>query len=143
MGDTITLRAMGPDDLGALMAVAPGLFDNPLRESEARAFLNDPANLMILAFDGISAVGMATGTILRHPDKAPALFVNEVGVRESHQRRGIGRQVTEALIAEGRARGCEGAWLGTEADNKAALALYRSMAGEEVAGAFFGWDGGL
>ena len=39
--------------------------------------------------------------------------------------------------------GCEGIWLGTEADNLAALALYRSLGADEVAGVYFGWDDGI
>ena len=141
--ETITLRPLGPDDFDLLIAVPEGLFDGPVRAEQARAFLDDPLHEIVLAFDGDLAVGLASGTVLLHPDKAPAFFINEVGVRESHQRRGIGRAVTERLIATARGRGCEGIWLGTEADNAPALALYRAMKGDEVRGVFFGWDGGL
>lgn len=131
---------MGPDDLRPLMSVRPGLFDNPLDREQARAFLNDPKNWLVLAYDGSNAVGMASATILLHPDKQPALFVNEVGVRDSHQRRGIGKLVSQALIDRARAEGVKGVWLGTETDNVAARALYRSLGGEEVLGVFYGWD---
>lgn len=131
---------MGPDDLRPLMSVRPGLFDNPLDREQARAFLNDPKNWLVLAYDGSKAVGMASATILLHPDKQPALFVNEVGVRDSHQRRGIGKLVSQALIDRARAEGVKGVWLGTETDNVAARALYRSLGGEEVLGVFYGWD---
>ena len=143
MPETITLRHLRPDDFDLLMAVPEGLFDEPMRADQARAFLEDPLHEGILAFDGDLAVGMATGTVLLHPDKPPAMFVNEIGVRDSHQRRGIGKRITEALIDVARARGCEGVWLGTEADNIPALALYRSMQGDEVAGVYFGWDDAL
>jgi aminoglycoside 6'-N-acetyltransferase I len=122
------------------MSVRPGLFDNPLDREQARAFLNDPKNWLVLAYDGSNAVGMASATILLHPDKQPALFVNEVGVRDSHQRRGIGKLVSQALIDRARAEGVKGVWLGTETDNVAARALYRSLGGEEVLGVFYGWD---
>ncbi len=86
---------------------------------------------------------MATGTVLLHPDKPPAMFVNEVGVREEWQKQGIGRAVMERLIDVARARGCQGIWLGTEPDNEPALALYRSMGGDEVMFVGFGWDDAL
>ena len=139
----IAIEVLGPDDLERVMAVEEGLFDHPLIEAEARAFLADPANHLVLAYDGAEAVGMASATVLRHPDKPPAMFINEVGVRESHQRRGIGRAVTERLIGIARETGCKGVWLGTEADNVAALALNRSLGGEEVEGVYFGWDDGV
>ena len=139
----ITIRVLRPEDLDLLCAVPEGLFDEPVRADQAEAFLADPANVIVLAYDGALAVAMATGTVLRHPDKPPSMFINEVGTRESHLRMGLGRKVTLALIGIARERGCAGIWLGTEPDNDAALALYRSMAGREVPGVFFGWDDAL
>ena len=139
----ITIRVLRPEDLDLLCAVPEGLFDEPVDRVQAEAFLADPANVIALAFDGPLAVAMATGTVLRHPDKPPSMFINEVGTRDGYLRRGLGRAVTEAVMAQARARGCEGVWLGTEADNAAALGLYRAMAGREVPGVFFGWDGAL
>jgi ribosomal protein S18 acetylase RimI-like enzyme len=126
-----------------LLSVREGLFDNPVDSVQAAAFLNDPLHEIVLAYAGEDAVGIATGTVLLHPDKPPAMFVNEVGVREDWQRRGIGRAVMECLFAIARARGCQGIWLGTEPDNDAALALYRSMGGAEETFIGFGWDDAL
>ncbi len=126
-----------------LLGLAGGLFDNPVDEHQSRAFLNDPLHEIVLAFAGDQAVGMATGTVLLHPDKSPAMFINEVGVRDDWRRRGIGAQVTRELIAVARARGCKGVWLGTETDNLPALGLYRSLGGDEVPGVYFGWDDAL
>lgn len=143
MPDEITLRHLGPDDLRLLLSVEDGLFDNTIDPIEAKAFLDDPMNWLVLSFDGDLAVGMGSATILRHPDKKPSLFINEIGVRESHQRRGIGKQVTQALIDKARQSGVHGVWLGTETDNVAALALYRSLDADEVEGVYFGWDDAL
>ena len=140
MSDTITLKRLGPDDLETLLAVRDGLFDEPMRPDQARAFLDDPLHECVLAFDGDLAVGMATGVVMLHPDKPPAMFINEVGTRDGYLRRGIGTAVTERMIAIGRARGCQGIWLGTEDDNVAALGLYRSMGAAAVPGVFLGWD---
>jgi ribosomal protein S18 acetylase RimI-like enzyme len=136
-----TLREIGPDDLSLLLAVEEGLFDNPLIPEEARAFLADPANLLILAFDGHIAVGMLTATFLRHPDKPLSLFINELGTRDAWQRRGIATQMMRRAIDIARARGARGVWLGTEAENTEAKGLYRSLGAAELDGVFFGWDG--
>ncbi len=141
--DTITVRHLGPDDFDLLMAVPEGLFDEPMRADQTRAFLNDPLHEAVLAFDGGLVVAMATGTVLLHPDKPPAMFINEVGTRDGYLRRGIATRVTQKLIDIARARGCKGVWLGTESDNAPALGLYRKMKGEEVTGSFFGWDDAL
>lgn len=143
MDQTITFRLLGPADLDILLSVRDGLFDNPVDPDEARAFLANPMNEIALAFDRGEVVGFASGTVLQHPDKAPSMFVNEVGVREGWLRRGIGRAVTQVLLDRARARGCQGIWLGTEPDNVAALALYRSLGGEEVTFVGFGWDDAL
>ena len=143
MGDKIMFRQLGPDDLDLLLSVPEGLFDKPLDPRQSRAFLDDPLHETVLAFDGELAVGMATGTVLLHPDKEPSMFVNEVGVREEWQRRGIGSAVTGRLFQIARARGCDGIWLGTELDNVPAIALYRRLGGDEVQGVYFGWDGAL
>ena len=144
MGETITLHLMGPDDLERLMAVDEGLFDNPVRPDQASAFLNDPAHLMVMAFAGGEAVGMATGQVMLHPDKAPAFFIAEVGTRDDWQRQGIAKQMCARLIEEARKRGCEGIWLATEEDNTAARALYRSLEARETGGiVVYDWDGAM
>ena len=137
------VREIGSGDIDLLLAVDPGLFDNDIDPEQSRAFLADVANILLLAFEGRLAIGMASATILRHPDKAPALFVNEVGTRDSHQRKGVATALMQRMIALGRARSCQGIWLGTEADNEAALGLYRKLSKQEVPGVYFGWDDAL
>ena len=56
---------------------------------------------------------------------------------------GIATALMRRLIDLGRARGCQGIWLGTEPDNVAALGLYRKLGGDEVAFVGFGWDDAL
>lgn len=143
MEPEITFHHLGPQDADRLSGLREGLFDNPVDPAQARAFLADPGHEMVLAYAGAEPVGMASGTVLLHPDKPPAFFVNEVGVRDDWQRRGIALALTERLFDIARARGCEGIWLGTEPDNARALGLYRKLGGKEVSVVAFGWDGGL
>ena len=143
MTDRITHHRFGPDDLDRLLAVQEGLFDNAISAEQSAAFLADPLHELILAYDGDLAVGMVSAIILLHPDKEPAMFINELGTRDSHLRQGIATGLMEAMIEVAKVRGCKGVWLGTEADNDAALGLYRKIAEEEVGGSFFGWDDAL
>lgn len=141
MSETITLRRLGPDDLAELLGIQEGLFDNPIREDQAEAFLNEPLHEIFLAFDGDMAVGMATGQIMLHPDKPPAFFVAEVGVRDAYQRRGIATQLCDALMQIAKARGCEGIWVATEGDNMPARALYAAMNARETTDiVVYDWD---
>lgn len=127
---SVTLRLLGPGDDGVLDRVAEEVFDEPVDPSRLRAYLAEPGHLLLLALDGDLVVGQCAAVVHRHPDKAADLYVDEVGVAPSHQRRGIARLLMEAMLAEGRRRGCEEAWLGTEPDNEAARALYAGLGGD-------------
>ncbi len=134
MMDGVHIRKLGPDDLGLLLAAPEGTFDFPLIEAQARAFLASESHLIVVALVRGAVVGMATGVVLLHPDKAPVLHVNEVGVHEDFQRRGIGRRLMKSLMNLARRRGITGVWLATEQDNVAARALYRSLGARETGG---------
>ena len=114
--------------------VADGVFDGPVRQDRARAFLNDPSHLIAVAVAEGTVVGMATGVVYLHPDKPPQLWVNEVGTGDDWLRRGVATRTLRALLDEGERRGCRYAWLGTEAGNGPARALYRALGGEETEG---------
>lgn len=141
MDDTITLRRLGPADLNLLLNVDEGLFDNPIKGDQAEAFLADPLHEMIVALAGEKVVGMASGQILLHPDKAPAFFVNEVGVRDEYQRRGIARRLCSQLIELAKQRNCVGVWVATEGDNRPARGLYKALEARETTDVVvYDWD---
>lgn len=58
----------------------------------------------------------------------------------SHLGRGIGRRLQDAMLAHGRALGCTEAWLGTEAMNEAARALYRGAGAAEAPFVLYAFD---
>ena len=122
----VEIVLLGPDNIGALDKVAPDVFDETVDVRLTRTFVSDARHHMMLAIEGGVVVGMASAVDYVHPDKARQLWINEVGVAPSHQRRGIGRQLLDALLAHGRTLGCTEAWLGTEVDNVPARALYES-----------------
>ena len=78
-------------------------------------------------------VGFASAVHYVHPDKPPQLFINEVGTAETHQRRGLAKQVLEALFEVGRKLGCSEAWVLTDRANPAAMGLYASLGGMQEA----------
>lgn len=128
---TIDLLLLGPDDASVLEHVHDDVFDHPVDPVLARTFLASPHHLIVVARDGGTVVGMASGVLYLHPDKPLQLFANEVGVAGPWQRQGLGRRLVSHLLEEARARGCTEAWVATEGDNTAARALYRSTGGEE------------
>jgi len=133
---TADCRIVGRDEAGLLDRVADDVFDDEINAHSLAAFLGDPRHVLAVAVDEGTVVGMAMGVECFHPDKAPQLFINEVAVALTHRRRGVGRRLVETLLATAKARGCSCAWVGTETDNAAANALYRSVPGAAPAQAF-------
>lgn len=116
----------------APLLAASDVLDGPADPDWLSGFLADPGHLMELALLDGQVVGFASGTILRHPDKPPTFFVNEVGVEPAHRRRGIGAHLTGRLLDRARTHGAETAWLATETDNAAARALYKRLSARET-----------
>lgn len=123
---SLEIRLLGPGDAHVLQRVADDVFDEPVDSRLADEFLGDRRHHMFVALDDGCVVGMVSAVDYVHPDKAAQLWINEVGVAPSHQRRGIARRLLDAMLEHGRTLGCTEAWLGTEHDNVAARRLYES-----------------
>jgi aminoglycoside 6'-N-acetyltransferase I len=128
----IRYKLLSLADASVLLDVADDVFDEPLVPQRILAYLADTTNLMVVAIDGNTVVGQCASVIHRHPDKATELYLDNLGVAPSHQRRGIARELVARMFAAGRERGCTEAWVGTEPDNDAANALYRALGAEPV-----------
>lgn len=129
----IEIRVLGAGDAELLDHVAPDVFDGPVDTRWSAEFLADERHHLVVAIDGGRVVGMASAVHYVHPDKSPELWVNEVGVAESHQGQGIGQKLLAALFAHGRKLGCSEAWVLTEETNTAARRLYARAGGVESA----------
>jgi ribosomal protein S18 acetylase RimI-like enzyme len=127
----LEIRMLGPGDEAALAHVADDVFDNAVNPALAREFLADPRHHIAVAAEDGLVVGFASGVHYVHPDKPAELWVNEVAVAPSHQRRGLGHASMAALLAHGRSLGCVTAWVLTDRDNEAAMALYTGLGGAE------------
>lgn len=128
-GRVIVVKVLGPGEAGVLERVAPDVFDEQVEPRWSAEFIADPRHHLAVAIDGGVVVGMASAVHYVHPDKPPELWINEVGVAESHWRRGIGRDLLEAMLARGRELGCRQAWVATDEDNIAARRLYAAAGG--------------
>jgi ribosomal protein S18 acetylase RimI-like enzyme len=124
------IRRLGPGD-DAAVAAAQHVFDGPADSDATARFLADPHHHLLVAYEGERALGFVTGVEQTHPDKGTEMFLYELGVDESHRRRGIGQALVEALTALARERGCYGMYVLTDDDNEAALATYRRAGARE------------
>jgi len=130
----LEIKLLGPHDFEYLSNVAADVFDDPILPSSARKFLNDPRHRIVVAVDNGVVVGFVSAVVYLHPDKsAPELWINEVGVAPTHQGQGLGKRLMQQMLDEAKQSGCKEAWVLTERDNKAAMALYKSVDGIEEA----------
>jgi aminoglycoside 6'-N-acetyltransferase I len=128
---SVDVRVLGPDDAATLADVAPDVFDEAVDARWSAEFLADPRHHLAVAVDAGRVVGMASGVRHVHPDKAPQLWINEVGVAPTHEGRGIGRRLVAALLAHARALGCVEGWVLVDEDNAAARRMYAAAGGGE------------
>jgi ribosomal protein S18 acetylase RimI-like enzyme len=127
----ITIKLLSANDIAVFDSVVEDVFDHPVQMDLAAEFLSDPRHHIAVALDGDVMVGMASAVHYVHPDKPAQLFINEVGVAPSHQRRGIASELIARLLAHGRALGCTEAWVAADEDNGPARALYAHVGGQE------------
>ena len=123
------IKLVGPEDHEILRNPMPEVFDHPVRDDLLREFLEDPRHHMAIAVEGESVVGFGSAVHYVHPDKEPELWINEVGVAPNHRRRGIGRDLVQALLDLAVELGCREAWVLTEGENCAARRLYSLLGG--------------
>ena len=136
MLNEIETRLATIDDLVDLEKVGDLLFDHPVKKDRAIEFLNDPRHHLVLAFYNGNIVGIASGFHHVHPDKNPALFIDEVGILDDFQGKGIGSELVRNLCEHGKKLGCEAAWVMTENTNTVARRAYAKAKGIENKGSF-------
>jgi ribosomal protein S18 acetylase RimI-like enzyme len=127
------------ENANLLARVAVDVFDEPIVPERLASYLENPANLLILAVSDGVVIGQVAAVLHHHPDKSTELYIDEVGVTPAYQRQGVATKLMEEIIIWGKSLGCEEVWLGTEIDNTAARALYvRYAAAQEIV--MYSWE---
>ena len=129
-----TIQTLSLPDLPLLLHPADDVFDNPVDESFAREFLADPRHHIVVAVSEGIVIGFASAVQYIHPDKPPELWINEVGVADAHQGKGVGKAIMNELLRLGEQLGCVNAWVLTDRNNEAANRLYKSVGGNIAEG---------
>ncbi len=119
------------EQLIALWQRNDGISDGKLPENEHLSqLLSADSFHAYVAIDGGAAVGGLTAYELPMFGKeVREMFLYEIGVTESHWRRGIARALIEVLKQTCLERSVEVIFVGTEMDNEAAKQLYTSTGG--------------
>ena len=105
---------------------ASDLFDHRPKPDVTTRFLAERGHHLLIAYDGAEPIGFVSGVETVHPDKGTEMFLYELGVAESHHRRGVGRALVEHLATVARSIGCYGMWVATDDTNVAAMATYET-----------------
>lgn len=118
---------IGPDNLDLLDNVLADVFDRAIEPQLAATALASADALLFVAVAHGFVVGQVSGIILRHPDEAPELYIDNLGVAPEWHRQGIATELVAAMAQLARTMGCAGLWVLTEPDNAAARGFYASV----------------
>jgi GNAT superfamily N-acetyltransferase len=102
-------------------------------------FLDDPANLALVALDGDEVIGWCWAHEARRPNGLATFVLYETEVREERRREGIGRLLLDAAAAHARDRGLMRMWLFQHAGSEPARRLYPGAGGEPGPRAGYWW----
>ena len=127
------IKLLGPADFHLLDHVAADVFDDPIVKATAKEFLADPRHRLVVALANTVVVGFVSAVIYLHPDKPSSeLWINEISVAPTYQRQGLGKALLQAMLNEAKQAGCTEAWVLTERENTAAMAMYKATGGVET-----------
>ena len=126
----VDIRVLHAGEADVLIKVAPDVFDDPIDIRRTEEFLRDPRHHLAVALDGGVVVGFVSAVHYVHPDKpSPELWINEIGVAQTHRSRGLATALLQAALEAGRKAGCGQAWVLTDRANIPAMRLYASGGG--------------
>ncbi len=127
MPDVITTHRLTRDTAGLLNTIADDVFDEDIDSKQLETYLDSPGHLMIVAVCRQQVIGQIAAYVHSHPDQAPDVYIDNLGVSTLYQRRGVALTLVEEVFAWGKAFGCRQAWIVTDVDNTAARALYERI----------------
>jgi [ribosomal protein S18]-alanine N-acetyltransferase len=117
-----TPQQAGLEDAHELAALHAAAFAKPWSASDLAAFLSRPVCHAIMMSNGFVLFDIADGES----------EILTLAVAGAARRRGVGRALMQAAMAQAEADGAETMSLEVAADNEAALALYRGLGFGEI-----------
>jgi len=127
------LRRAEPADVPAIMELERSVFENDAwSERSMRSEVAGEHGYYLVAFAPESPDRLAGYAGLLAPRGGGEGDIQTIAVAPHARRRGLGRQLMLALIAEARRRGAREVFLEVRADNPGAQTLYRDLGFEEI-----------
>ena len=104
--------------------------------SALRAYLSRQDTVFLACYqssENPTLLGIASSRIEIKPyDQVRWLYVDEVDVCADQRQKGVGKFIMQRLIEIAKDNGCEEVWLGAEATNFSANALYQSLGPDDI-----------
>jgi ribosomal protein S18 acetylase RimI-like enzyme len=131
--NVVVLRLTPDDSILAVEAIrllkAPDGYPVPSAACIS-AFLSRAENVLLVAVEADAPVGYVVAYLLDRVDRAQQMvFFYEIGVAQSHRRRGIGKKLVSELKSICRAHDVMKMWVPTGRSNVGATRLYASTGG--------------
>jgi [ribosomal protein S18]-alanine N-acetyltransferase len=133
---TISIKTVGPFDLGRLARLHQSCFDDPWSRADLAHLLALPGGFGLIArlfernlsgLDGMRGVGFALCRVVR--DEGELL---SIGVGPAYRRRNIGASLLQTSIERCRKAGAHSMFLEVATDNLSAQELYRAFGFEAI-----------
>ncbi|AKJ03096.1 ribosomal-protein-alanine N-acetyltransferase [Archangium gephyra] len=121
------IRRMTREDLPAVMDLEKAAFRNPWSFELLQRELSHDWSVIFLLEEPLPEGGKRLLGISIFWIVHDEVHVLNVATAPEHRRRGVGRELMEATLAEGRARKCSLATLEVRKSNEAAINLYKSF----------------
>jgi ribosomal protein S18 acetylase RimI-like enzyme len=134
----VTFHHITSENSALLSSVDEDVFDHAITPEWLEPFLAAPGHALFVAVEDGMVVGHARGIVHMQPDKASDLYIDNLGVAESHKRMGVATRLVRDLTDWGKAGGCAYVWVATEPDNEVAIAFYGAQRFEQQTMAYFG-----
>lgn len=129
---TIVVTKVTTANAELLRNVAEDVFDHDIDPDRLADYLATPGQVMFVAVADGLVVAQARGIVIRNPDKAPDLCLENLGTSPDWQRQGIATRLVAALKEWGAALDYDAFWVATEADNSEGRAFYRALGMKET-----------
>lgn len=129
---SIVFRRLEIGEAQLLCKVADDVFDNPYDLERAEKFLSDPRNILIVAIEQNRIIGQIAAVVHQHIDAPADLYIDNLGVTPSQQRRGIASRLIALALEAGQQLEAEAAWVAVDADNVVAHKLYSKTGADSV-----------
>lgn len=108
-------------------AAAEDVFDAPPTAEHLRKLALMPGHALFIARGGGVIIGQLLAMVQFQADRAPQLYIDNLGVAPGFKRQGIARELFNAAMVWGRDAGCETLWLATDVANDEARAFYAAL----------------